>query len=143
MRATHGSLIPRPDRVSNPTYLLDLPFVLIAPGNGGDLRGLMDDHLNDAGQSRFVRLSTPHFTTLPGLIAGQRAVAFAPRKVLTALTLPDTIAVISSPVSNETFEIGLMWHQRTHRDPASHWLRELFIEASAGRQTNVVRRAGC
>jgi DNA-binding transcriptional LysR family regulator len=111
-------------------YLLSLPFVLIAPGNIGEFRGLIDDQLDRLQRGRFVRLSLSQFTVLPGLIAAQRTVAFAPARLVTALTLPASIALCPSPLRTSPFQVGLLWHQRTHRDAAATWLRQIFIEAA-------------
>lgn len=120
------------NRLNDLDYLLNLFFVLVTPGNSGEFRGLVDDQLEAMGRGRAVRLSTPHFTTLPALITGQQVVAFAPGKLFTALALPKSIGLCPSPLPATTFEVGLLWHQRTHRDPASMWLRQIFIEAAAG-----------
>lgn len=114
------------DCLQDQDYLLGLPFVLISPGNSGDLRGLVDDQLDTTKRSRFVRLSTPHFATLPGLIAGKRTVAFAPAKLLAALTLPKSVVWYTSPLPVDRFEVSLLWHERTQGDPASIWMRQLF-----------------
>ena len=119
-----------PTRLQDLDYVLALPFVLIAPGNAGDMRGLMDTRLDDLGKSRFVQISVPHFAMLPSLIATTDAVAFVPKRLLPIVD-SQSVDIYDLPLPTDQFEIGMLWHQRSHQDPASRWIRMLFAEAAA------------
>jgi DNA-binding transcriptional LysR family regulator len=116
---------------SNLDYVLGLPFVRISPSNAGDTRGDIDKCLDDLGKSRFVQLSVPHFVVLPALIASTQCVAFIPKRLVSAMRNTHSIATYDLPLAVDRFEIGMLWHQRTHRDAAFIWIRQLFAEAAS------------
>jgi DNA-binding transcriptional LysR family regulator len=117
-------------RFGNLDYVLGLPFVRISPSNAGDVRGDVDKRLDELGKSRFVQLSVPHFAVLPSLITSTRYVAFVPKRLVSAMRNTHSIETYNLPLAVDHFEIGMLWHQRTHRDPAFIWLRQLFVEAA-------------
>jgi DNA-binding transcriptional LysR family regulator len=112
-------------------YVLGLPFARLSPGNGGDVRGDVDKRLDELGKSRFVHLSVPYFAVLPTLIASTHCVAFVPSRLVGAMRNPGLIKTFQLPLSVDRFDVGALWHQRTHRDAAFIWLRQLFIEAAS------------
>jgi hypothetical protein len=48
-----------------------------------------------------------------------------------ALAYADRVRSIEPPFSIRGFTIALVWHERTHRDPAQRWLRESIVQLAA------------
>jgi DNA-binding transcriptional LysR family regulator len=119
-----------PERLSSLDYVLGLPFARISPSNAGDVRGDVDTRLDELGKGRFVQLSVPHFAVLPTLIANTQCVAFVPARLVSAMGNTQLIDIYDLPLAVDRFEISMLWHQRTHRDAASVWIRRLFAEAA-------------
>ncbi|MEI8633088.1 hypothetical protein P4S72_15880 [Vibrio sp. PP-XX7] len=40
----------------------------------------------------------------------------------------DGLQIVSSPLPLPTFDIVMLWHERSHRNPAHQWLREQIIQ---------------
>src|ERR1019366_5559257 len=93
---------------------------IVSP-DGGGIRGVTDDTLSEAGLTRRVVLSVPHFLFLRSVLASTDLVAMLPSRLVR-----DTgeLQVVEPPVDVPGFEMAMLWHERSHRDPAHQWLRE-------------------
>lgn len=79
---------------------------------------------------RKVVLVTPHFLSIPFIIARSDLVATIPEKMAAyfATVSPD-LAVATLPFDTVTFDLKLHWHRRFDNEPRSRWLREQFIRS--------------
>lgn len=94
----------------------------------------IDDQLAAVGKGRSVRYVTPHFSSLPPLLARTPALATVP-----AGLADDWIAhygLRCSPVPVETPEIALslLWHKRSDNDMPLSWLKGVLRRAMNGQQ---------
>ncbi|WP_420535185.1 hypothetical protein [Actinobacillus porcinus] len=78
------------------------------------------------GLSRNVSLSVQNFIVLPDLLAQSDLLAVVPRRLVS--NLPQ-LKLFEPPLAIQGFTKTLIWHERTHRDVAYRWLRELMAEA--------------
>ncbi|WP_425228334.1 hypothetical protein [Sphingomonas sp.] len=50
---------------------------------------------------------------------------------LVARVAPIDVTIHPVPAFDDRFEVGMLWRERSHRDPASAWLRDQFRTAAA------------
>jgi len=102
-----------------------LEHVMVSP-DGGGFFGVTDEALATAGASRRVVLSVPHFLYVAAVLAGSDLVAMLPERLVRGNA---ALQVVEAPVDVLGYEMSMLWHERSHRDPAHRWLRD-FIAAS-------------
>jgi DNA-binding transcriptional LysR family regulator len=79
---------------------------------------------------RRIVLITPHFLSIPFVIARSDLVAAIPEKVAAYFaSLSPDLAVAALPFDTVTFDLKLHWHRRFDKEPRSRWLREQFIRS--------------
>lgn len=94
---------------------------------GESFWGVTDDALAKVGRKRRVGLSVSSFLVLPEVLAVSEMIAVVPSRLASARA---SIRVQEPPVAIHGFTKSMAWHERTHRDPAQQWLRELLHETS-------------
>ncbi|WBS05579.1 LysR family transcriptional regulator [Pseudoduganella sp. SL102] len=77
---------------------------------------------------RRVVLSTPHFMSIPFLIASSDLVATVPRAVGESFAKLADIRLLEPPLEIPPFDLKQHWHRKYHKDGASMWLRALLAE---------------
>lgn len=92
---------------------------------GDDDFDRIDQRLGDAGATRRVVARLPYFGIAPFLIGGSDAVVTLPTTAARRMAGSD-LATRPAPAEIGTFDYWLVWHERTARDPASIWLRDLL-----------------
>jgi DNA-binding transcriptional LysR family regulator len=112
------------DSIDIETYC-SLDHVMVSP-RGGGFTGAIDEALAQAGQKRRVKLSVPHYLLVPEVVVRTNMMAALPERL--ALAYADRVRSIEPPFSIREFTIALVWHERTHRDPAQRWLRESIVQ---------------
>lgn len=102
-----------------------LDHAIVSP-DGGGFHGITDEVLSVAGLTRRVALSVPHFLFLRSILASTDLVAMLPSRLVR-----DTsgLQIVEPPVDVPGFEIAMLWHERSHRDPAHQWLRERIADS--------------
>jgi DNA-binding transcriptional LysR family regulator len=98
-----------------------LEYVIVSP-DGGGFRGITDTILESRGRKRRVVLSVPHFLFVPEVVARTDLVAMLPSRLMKDRS--DHVRIIVPPLSIPAYEMGMIWHERSHLDPAHTWLRE-------------------
>lgn len=115
-RAGHPRLKRRPTLAQ----FCQLDHVIVSP-DGGGFSGITDEVLSKAGLTRRVVLSVPHFLFVMSAVASSDLVAMLPARLVRSV---DALQVVEPPVDVPGFEMAMLWHERSHRDPAHQWLRE-------------------
>ncbi len=109
-----------------------LDHVMVS-AQGGGFTGAIDEALALAGRKRKVKLSVPHYLLVPEVVVRTNMMAALPERL--ALAYADRVRAIEPPFSIRGFTIALVWHERTHRDPAQRWLRDSIVQLAAGLET--------
>jgi DNA-binding transcriptional LysR family regulator len=111
---------PRLKRKPTVEQFCRLEHVVVSP-DGGGFRGITDEALAWLGLSRRVVLSVPHFLFVRSVLATTDLVAMLPSRLVR-----DTsgLQLVEPPVDVAGYEMSMLWHERSHRDPAHQWLRE-------------------
>jgi DNA-binding transcriptional LysR family regulator len=114
-RADHPRLKRRPTLAQ----FSKLEHVIVSP-DGGGFAGVTDQVLARAGLTRRVVLSVPHFLFMISALANSDLVAMVPARLVRDNA---ALRVVESPVEVPGYEMAMLWHERSHRDPAHKWLR--------------------
>lgn len=115
-RAGHPRLKRRPTLAQ----FCSLDHVIVSP-DGGGFYGVTDDALAQAGLTRNVVLSVPHFLLVMSAVASTDLVAMLPSRLVRNV---GALRVMEPPVEVPGYEMSMLWHERVHRDPAHRWLRD-------------------
>lgn len=114
---------PRLQRKLSLKQFCQLEHVIVSPDGGGFL-GVTDEALAKAGMARKVVLSVPHFLFVRSVLASTDLVAMLPERLVRNSR---DLKVVESPVEVPGYEMSMLWHERSHRDPGHQWLREFII----------------
>jgi len=103
-----------------PRKLAQLEYVLMSP-EGGGFRGVTDVELERLGYQRRVVLSTQHFLFIPEVVARTDLAAMLPSRL--ARRRDSQLQMLAAPLPLPGYEMAMVWHDRSHTDPAHEWLR--------------------
>ena len=101
--------------------LCQLEYVVVST-DGGGFRGVTDTVLEGKGRTRRVILSVPHFLFVPEVVSRTDLVAMLPSRLVKDRS--NHIQVVVPPLPIPSYEMAMIWHERSHLDPAHMWLRE-------------------
>jgi DNA-binding transcriptional LysR family regulator len=105
-----------------------LEYVLVSP-DGGGFTGVTDTLLEARRRKRRVTLSVPHFLFVPELLRNSDLVAMLPLRLVAGSSLG--LEVVEPPIPVPGFEMVMVWHERSHKDPAHRWLRDRIAAFSS------------
>lgn len=116
------------DKLPLRTYV-SLKHVMVSQ-SAGATSGI-DRELGKLGHSREVVLRVSHFLNVPPLVATTDFVAALSRRVAEPFAKMLPLRIFEPPLKLRTSQIGMVWHNSLHDDPAHRWLREMIAEVSA------------
>lgn len=122
-------VLPEAPRVSLDAYCA-ADHVLISPG--GDMRGVIDDHLETLGRSRRVVLALPAFLPALAAVGASGALVTLPARVAEAFAAGFGLVTAEPPMAVRRFPVSVFWHRRNDADPRMLWLRRQLAAAVAG-----------
>ena len=98
---------------------------MIVSTDGGGFHAVTDEVLAEAGLTRRVVLSVPHFLFMIKVLTSTDMVAMLPSRLI------DTPALraVEPPVEVPGYEMAMLWHERSHRDSAHQWLRKHIADS--------------
>lgn len=99
--------------------------VVEAPGRSLEV---FEKFLKQRGIKRHVVLRTPHFMSVPTIVAETDAVATVPQALADFIKGQKGVVEVRLPFTPPTFQVNLFWHRSAQHDPANQWLRELLID---------------
>ncbi|ORE90880.1 LysR family transcriptional regulator [Acuticoccus yangtzensis] len=106
---------------------LSVPHILTSLRHGEGVRGVVDDALEPLGLSRTVVLTTPHFLSVPALVARAPVLVTMHARVARLFAEAYTLDLSPPPVEIDDVAVSLLWHASRDRDPAHAWLRQLLV----------------
>lgn len=80
---------------------------------------------------RRVVLSTPHFMSIPFIIAATDLVVTVPYAVGESFSRMSGIRLIQPPLDIPKFDLKQHWHRKYHKDDANMWIRSVVAELFA------------
>ncbi len=98
----------------------------------GRSQELLERFLERRRIRRNIVLVTPHFLSIPFVIARSDLVAAIPEKLAAYFAnLSGDLVVASLPFDEVLLDLKVHWHRRFDNEPRSRWLREQFVRAYA------------
>jgi DNA-binding transcriptional LysR family regulator len=94
----------------------------------GMSHALMEGQLAKQNLAGAVTLRVPDFMVLPLVIANSDLLVVMPSRLAEAFSELTAIKVLPPPMNLPPYDIRVYWHERFHYDPASRWLRRVFIK---------------
>lgn len=104
--------------------LATLRHLLVAPS--GDAFGSVDGVLREAGFSRHIAVTVPHFLAAPFIVGATDLVAVMAERVARAVAAPAGIRLLALPVAIAPWSVGLARPNNAPGHPALDWLEELI-----------------
>lgn len=98
----------------------------------GRSQEIFEDRMVELGLVRRVVLRSPHFMSVPILIANSDLITTVPRAVGRAYARVADIQLFSPPFDIPSIVLKQFWHRRVHADPAITWLRRRIATLFAG-----------
>ncbi|MDO8315192.1 MAG: LysR family transcriptional regulator [Rugosibacter sp.] len=89
---------------------------------------LLDKIMADQAPQRKIRLRVSHFLSTGYLLRDTNLIATIPNKLAEILCEPFGLVYVPHPITLPPTDINLLWHARSHRDPACQWLRKILFE---------------
>jgi len=87
---------------------------------------VFERHLRAKKIHRKVVLETPHFLSIPSVIARSDLVVTVPHAVgVFARDLHTNIRMVQPPLRTPKIDLKMHWHRNFQRDPKNKWLREV------------------
>lgn len=102
-----------------------LPHVVVEAT--GRSQELFDRFLQKRRLLRRVILRSPHFMSVPVIVAASSAVAVVPQALADFMASYSLIRQVALPFKPPAFQVNLYWHRSAHADPANQWLRQTLI----------------
>jgi DNA-binding transcriptional LysR family regulator len=93
----------------------------------GRSQEVFDKFLRQKGIRLKVLLRTPHFMSVPVVVAETDAVATVPQALGDFVRNYGGVQELPLPFVPPTFQVNLFWHRSAQNDPSNVWLRELMI----------------
>jgi DNA-binding transcriptional LysR family regulator len=84
--------------------------------------------LEKRGLSRRIVLVTPHFTSVPFIIAASDLISIVPIGLAQAFSEFSGVKTVSLPFPVPTFDVKQHWHERFHNDEENKWLRKKIAQ---------------
>jgi DNA-binding transcriptional LysR family regulator len=106
---------------------VDLPHAVVL--SEGRSQEILEGHLKELGLVRRVAIYTPHFLSIPALIARSDMVVTVPHAMGIAYGKPKFgLQVMQLPFESPRIQLRQHWHTKFHKDARNVWLREIVSE---------------
>lgn len=99
----------------------------------GRSQEILERRIASLGLHRRIVLRSPHFMSVPLLIAHSNMIATVPVGVARIYTRLTHLKMLPLPFDCPVVELKQFWHRRSHTDPGTVWLRRLVAELFKGR----------
>ncbi|MBK4737393.1 LysR family transcriptional regulator [Noviherbaspirillum pedocola] len=90
----------------------------------GRSQEIVERMLEKKGYLRRVALTTPHFASVPFIIAASDLIGIVPIGLANAFSNFAELKTVDLPFSLPDFDVRQHWHERFHKDEENKWLRK-------------------
>jgi len=122
MRAGH----PRIGATLSLDQFLSASHAVVHPEGRSD--EVVERFLERKKLQRRVRLSIPHFMSVPFIVAESDLIVTVPYAVGQSFSKLANIKILPAPFKVPVADIKQHWHVRLHHDPVNQWLRKIMAE---------------
>lgn len=105
----------------------------------GRSQEMLEQRLRSLGLRRRTPLRSPHFMTVPLLVARSDMIATVPLGVGCIFSRLGDLRFVTPPFDAPLIPLQQVWHRRSHHDPGLIWLRRLIADLFGGRDPMVER----
>lgn len=113
--------------------------VVEAPGRSQEV---FESFLKEKRYERKIVLRTPHFMSVPVIVAMTDVIAVVPQALADFSVTQRDYRQVQLPFVPPTFQVNLYWHRSAQLDPANKWLREMMISNFPEIQKRAYHRNG-
>jgi DNA-binding transcriptional LysR family regulator len=113
-----------------------MEHVVVSPSE--EFQPIVDVVLAQHRLRRRVAVVVPHFVAAPFVVSGTDFVATVPEQVARSLAATLRLRILKPPVLLPAVAVRLVWHERTHTNPAHVWFRELVTNLYASPPRDVL-----
>jgi DNA-binding transcriptional LysR family regulator len=96
--------------------------------------GVIDTLLQQKGYSRRSAVIVPHFASVAFMVGASDLIATVPERLALEFSKVLKLQVLPAPVAIPPFRLVMLWHERSHTDPAHTWLRNLVADTAADKR---------
>jgi DNA-binding transcriptional LysR family regulator len=107
----------------------DLPHAVVQ--SEGRSHEIVEQYLRQHGICRRELLRSPHFLSIPMVIASTDLVVTLPQPIGEVFARIVNLQVLQPPYPIPSFDIKQYWHRSQHADPGNRWLRALVVDLFA------------
>jgi DNA-binding transcriptional LysR family regulator len=93
----------------------------------GRSQEVLEKYLKSKRIQRRVVLYTPHFMSVPVVVASTDLVAIVPQALADFTRAQPELKQVPLPFVPPTFQVNIHWHRAGHDDPGNRWLREIMF----------------
>ena len=111
--------------------------VQVAPGHGNRQLAARYAAL---GVARNIAVFVPTFTAAAAIVASTDLVASLPASILNVLGPRLALRRVATPLAPVETTINLLWHERTHQDPALRAFRDLLVRSAGAPPSDKKKR---
>ncbi|WP_321847133.1 LysR family transcriptional regulator [Paraburkholderia bannensis] len=94
----------------------------------GRSQEIVEQYLRSKGIERREMLRSPHFLSIPMVVAMTDLVVTVPRAVAEVFTKFANVRAVSPPYPMPTFDLKQHWHRCQNNDPGNRWLRAIVLD---------------
>jgi DNA-binding transcriptional LysR family regulator len=109
----------------------------IVVSQSGRSQELFEAELHKRGEQRRVALRSPHFMSVPLLVAGSDLISTVPKAVGVIFARMAALRVIEPPFPTPLINIQQYWHQRVQDEPGVVWLRMMIARLFLGQDPSL------
>ena len=92
----------------------------------GRSQEIFERRMSELNLDRRILLRSPHFMSVPLLVATSDMITVVPRAVGLLYARLASLKLVEPPIEVPPIEIKQFWHRRVHNDPGVVWLRKLI-----------------
>jgi DNA-binding transcriptional LysR family regulator len=118
------------ERVTMEEFLAAEHIVVSQEGRSQEIA---ERRMAELGLVRRIALRSPHFMSVPHLVATTDLISIVPRAVGRAFLRGGRLKLLDPPFDIPKIELKQYWHRRVHTDPAVVWLRALVAKLYLGK----------
>lgn len=96
---------------------------------GGGVASPIEAGLAKQGESVEIGFVSPHFMAAPVVLLSSDMIFLVGEHLAARMAAQFPLRVIELPVKLPPIDAVLVWHERTHRDPAQRWFRDKIVES--------------
>jgi DNA-binding transcriptional LysR family regulator len=109
--------------MSRELFLATRHVAVISPFSG---HRMVEDAMVEHGLHRRIVLETPHFTSVPDILAQTDLIATVPSRVATLFAATHRLRCLPLPIAMAPFTVGMYWHKRNRLNQGHNWLRSVI-----------------